>query len=364
MFAFSLPTSVFRGLALAAWAIAGASATAQTVPLAQDTHPYAYSSPESVARKAGVVASHDVHVAGADWLRLRFAGVKLPSGAKLRITSLQDGAQQHLSAKTLAEWQHTSAYFNGPAVRVELLASKAGRAGQFGIVQVMAGKPQAAPESRCGATDDRVASNEPDRARLINIGCTANLMVQGCFITAGHCLSDSSAVDVVEFNVPKSNPNGSLNHPAPKDQYVPTANRRFREGTIGNDWGVFTVAPNSETGMTPLQAQGSTLKPAKKLPAVGDQVQIYGYGVDTGVDSQTQQFSFGPIVGVDTGSTVLDYRADTEGGNSGSAVLSGGRVVAIHTHGGCTSSGGENTGTLFTNAGLRRAFKQVCGTAQ
>jgi len=364
VFASSISKTVSRMFALAALAAASLSATGQTVGLAQDTHAYAFQSSEATAREAGVAASHDVHIAGAAWLRLQFDGVKLPNGAKLRITSLQDGAQQHLSAKTLAEWQNTSAYFNGSTVRVELLANKAGRVGQFGIVKVLAGKPQPEPESQCGTTDDRVASNVPDRARLIDVGCTVNLMTKGCFITAGHCMASPSLVDVVEFNVPKSNPDRSLNHPPPKDQYVPTATRKFSNGGVGNDWGVFTVAPNSETGLTPLQAQGSTLKRSKVLPVVGGEVRIHGYGVDSGVDNQTQQYHFGPIATVNTGSTSMSYRADTEGGNSGSAVLSGGRVVAIHTHGGCTQSGGANQGTLYTNAGFKKAFKEICSVAK
>lgn len=371
MFASSISKSgSVRGVlgkwfALTALAIASLSASGQSLGLAQDTHAYAYSSgAESVAREAGVVASHDVHIDGADWLRLQFDAAKLPNGATLRITSLQDGAQQHLSAKTLAQWQNTSAYFNGSTVRVELLAAKAGRAGQFGIVKVLAGKPQPVTESQCGPNDDRVASNVADRARLLDVGCTANLMAKGCFITAGHCMSTPSLVDVVEFNVPKSNANGSLNHPAPKDQYVPTTNRKSFQGNIGNDWGVFTVSPNSETGKMPLEAQGHGLRLAKAVPVVGAKVDIHGYGVDTGVDNQTQQYSTGPITSVDTGTTVLKYSADTEGGNSGSAVLSGGRVVAIHTNAGCTQSGGANQGTLYTNAGFKKAFKAVCATTQ
>ena len=148
MFASSL-RSASRWFALAALAAASLSASGQTVGLAQDSHPYAFQSSEAVAREAGVVASHDVVIEKADWLRLQFDGVKLPNGAELRITTLQDGAQQHLNAKTLAQWQNTSAYFNGSAVRVELLASKAGRAGQFGIVKVLAGKPQPVTESQC-----------------------------------------------------------------------------------------------------------------------------------------------------------------------------------------------------------------------
>ncbi|HEV8689684.1 MAG TPA: trypsin-like peptidase domain-containing protein [Ideonella sp.] len=353
-------------LALAALLATSLSASAQTVPLAHEAHAYAYLTPTGLqAREAGVVASHDVHVDGALWLRLQLADVKLPQGVQLRITSLLDGARQHLDAKTLAQWQNTTAYFNGPAVRVELLAGRAGDAGRFGIVKVIAGKANEQPETQCGPTDDRTSSNAKDRARLLDIGCTANLMTKGCFITAGHCLATASLIDVVEFNVPKSNADTSLNHPAPKDQYVPnTSTRQFSNNGIGNDWGVFTVFANSETGLTPLQAQGSKLKLAKTVPVVGAEVEVTGYGVDAGVDNQTQQVSTGPISAVNTGATSLDYRSDTEGGNSGSAVLSGGRVVAIHTHGGCTQTGGANHGTLFTNRNFKKAFRAVCSTAQ
>jgi hypothetical protein len=46
-------------------------------------------------------------------------------------------------------------------------------------------------------------------------------------------------VNVVEFNVPPSQANGNLVHPAPSDQYVPTNERQFIDGGIGNDWGLF-----------------------------------------------------------------------------------------------------------------------------
>lgn len=373
MFPFARPSSLLLSRLARRWALPAALAAAmlplgagaQPVPLAHDSHDYSFRTEAGLqARQAGVAASHDVRVEGADWLRLQFSQVKLPAGVSLRLTSLQDGAQQHLNAKTLAQWQNTSAYFNGPALRVELLAARAGRVGEFGIAKVLAGKSQEKGESQCGATDDRVSSDVADRARLLDIGCTANLMTKGCFITAGHCLASPGLLDVVEFNVPKSNANGSLNHPAPKDQYVPdVANRRFTDGGVGNDWGVFTVFPNTETGLTPLQAQGSSLKLAKAVPAVGDEVRIHGYGVDTGVDNQTQQLSVGPISSVDTANTTLRYRADTEGGNSGSAVLSGGRVVAIHTHAGCTQNGGANQGTLFTHPDFKKAFRAVCKNA-
>lgn len=351
-------------LAIAATLSASAGAAlAATAPLQYEMRPYRFSSPEqSGAARGQVLASHRVEAQGAPWLRLIFKDVNLAPGSVLRITSEADGAQQHLNATTLRQWQHTSAYFNGSAVTVELIGARGTRGNRFGIAQVMAGTVPVRTESQCGATDDRVPSAAANRARLLDVGCTANLTVDGCFITAGHCLSSPSLVNVVEFNVPLSNRNTSLNHPAPKDQYVPTINRRFDNGGIGRDWGVFSVNANSETGLTPLQAQGPGLVLSGSTPVVGATVEITGYGVDTGSANQTQQVSTGPITLVNTTSSRLEYKADTEGGNSGSAVLDGGEVVAIHTNAGCTTGGGgANSGTLISNAAFQSAYAAVCG---
>jgi trimeric autotransporter adhesin len=355
--------SLACGLALSAAATVSMAAPAG---LTYDTRPYAFASPEQAAAgDGGVIVSHVVESANADWLRLKFTDVQLQPGSKLRITSMLDGAQQHLTAETIKQWRNTSAYFNGPAVRVELIAAPGSLENRFGIKSLMAGKAPPVTESQCGSSDDRVASTTANRGRLLDIGCTANLMAQGCFTTAGHCMSSASAVDVVEFQVPASDSNGGLRHPAPSDQYAPTNNREFRAGAIGDDWGVFTVFPNTETGLTPLEAQGPGIRVAKSVPAVGDTVEITGYGVDSGADNQTQQVSTGPIKSVSLSSSRITYQADTEGGNSGSAVLSGGRGVAIHTNAGCSTSGsGANSGTLYTNSGLEAAFRRVCGIAQ
>src|SRR5262245_42969952 len=46
------------------------------------------------------IASFPVRVAGASWMRLAFQEIHLPPhGARLRITSVEDGAQQELDAR-------------------------------------------------------------------------------------------------------------------------------------------------------------------------------------------------------------------------------------------------------------------------
>lgn len=342
--------------ALAACALLGAGmpALAQRAEIVAETVPYRWAN--------GVQTQHVVRVDGAHSLRLRFDRVELAPGTVLRLTSLTDGARQHLNATTIEQWRRTSAWFNGPLVKVELLAAEGARAaGVLELGSVYAGRRQPSPESQCGGSDDRVPSSAANRARLLQMGCTANLTADGCFITAGHCLDAGGPNDVVEFNVPLSNPNTSLNHPPPSDQYIPTPNSQHVNGGLGNDWGVFTVFPNTETGLMPLQAQGPGLEFSTVLPKRNNVVEITGYGVDTGSANQTQQVSSGPVTQISASANTLKYRADTEGGNSGSAVLVGGRIVAIHTNGGCrTSNRGANSGTLIGNASFQAAYVAVC----
>lgn len=341
--------------ALAVCALFGAvaPALAQRAEILADIVPYRWQS--------GMQTEHVVRVDGAMSLRLRFDRAELAPGSVLRITSLADGARQHLNATTIQQWRHSSAWFNGSAVKVELLAAEGSRGNRVGIGSVIAGRLGEGTESQCGATDDRVASNVDNRARLLQMGCTANLTADGCFITAGHCLDVSGPNDVVEFNVPLSNPNTSLNHPPPSDQYMPTTNSQYSNGGLGNDWGVFTVFPNTETGLTPLQAQGPGLEFATVKPRRNNVVEITGYGVDTGTANQTQQVATGAVTQASASTNIIKYKADTEGGNSGSAVLVGGRVVAIHTNGGCrTNNRGANSGTMIGNTGFQAAYAAVC----
>ena len=343
-----------HALAVATFAcVLAAPAAAQRTDVSADVMPYRWQS--------GMATQHVVRVDGAQALRLRFDDVQLSPGSVLRVTSLADGARQHLNAGTLAQWRHGSAWFNGSAVKVELLRAEGALADRFGLQAVAAQRGGADPESQCGTSDDRVPSNTANRARIGIIGCTANLTADGCFITAGHCMDGNWPDDVIEFDVPLSTATGGLKHPPPSEQYTPTGTFQFSNGGLGNDWGVFTVFPNSETGLTPLQAQGPGLEFSTVLPKRRNVVEITGYGVDSGTANQTQQVSSGPVTSVSTSTNLLKYQADTEGGNSGSAVLVGGRIVAIHTNAGCTTGRrGANSGTMIGNAGFQSAYPAVC----
>ena len=306
-----------------------------------------------------VAFSGVVKVPGSPWLRLSFSDVSLGRASYLTVTSLGDGAQQRLDARSLAQWKNSSAYFNGDAVRVDLHLA-AGDSNVFArMSEVMVGD-DGSGESQCGTTDDRIVSTDGRAGRLLNIGCTAWLIADGRFVSAGHCVESASLLNTVEFNVPPSLPNGTIQHPAPEDQYVAnSATRVYSNNGIGNDWGVFETFPNSQTGLTALQAQGAFFNVAQDLsPAT---IRITGYGVDDGTANQTEQTNTGPNAG--SSGTTMRYRVDTEGGNSGSPVIdeATGNSVGIHTNAGCSTGGGSNSGTSNFNAALWAEIGQSSG---
>ncbi len=322
-----------------------------TQPMAIDSGWLATATSEGGPIYATVVAIDDV-----DWLRLDLGGTSLGEGASLLITSLKDGAEQRLDAVSLLEWSSTSAYFNGHAVLLQLFAAPGTRC-RVRVPAVTASAPSGGVATICGPTDDRIASTDPREARLMPVGCTAWLFNSHPydFLTAGHCLNGTVAT-VVEFNVPASLPNGTLQHPPPSDQYsVDGTSKQFFEGAVGNDWAYFGAFKNSTTFLAPLTAQGSSVTTALPPPAIGA-ARVTGYGTDTGAANQTNQTATGPFVTFS--GTTLTYSVDTEGGNSGSPILreSDGKAIGIHTNGGCSGSGGSNAGTSMTNAGLQAAL--------
>ena len=305
----------------------------------------------NTAAKAGTIFRTVVEVPDASWIRLTFEEARIADGTVLRMTSLADGAMQHHTATTLEQWNNTSAYFNGNAVRVELIASPGDGQSRILITSVLIGPPpDGAMASQCGLTDDRLPSNDPRVARSSPVGCTAWLIsdASNCFITAGHCYSVAS-MQICEFNVPLSNSNGSWNHPPPSDQYpVDHASAQWLNGGIGNDWCYFGCFANTETGLTPFQAQGDAFDLASNPPPVSSQtIRVSGHGTDNSPQNwnQIQQTHTGPYIAFF--GTTVQYQVDTTGGSSGSPVINEdtGEAIGVHTHAGCNSGGGANQGT-------------------
>jgi len=367
-------TSMLAG-ALAVLAAPGASSIAfgQAQPIR--SKPVDLSIDSGVHNHSGsgraVVWTETIEASGAGWVRLYFGEVELDpdltavDSSVIRIMSLEDGAIQHLNAWTVREWNHSSAYFNGSAVSVELIARPGSRANRVVISRIDVGIDDDLmyPESICGATDDRMLSTDPRSARAVPIGCSAWIFddAHHQFITAGHC--SSSSLQTIQFNVPLSNGNGQIQHPGPEDQYsVDVSSKQSQSGSVGQDWGYFGVFRNTETGLSAYQVQGEFHTLAATPPPVnGQTIRITGYGTTGGGVprewNQVQKTHTGEFRTF-TGSTVR-YHTDTSGGNSGSCVLNDdtGEAIGVHTHGGCSSDpNSSNQGTGSNHSGWQSAL--------
>lgn len=282
----------------------------------------------------GVKYQHIVRVEKSAWLRLHFKDVELEKGSYLRVTSLLDQDVQILDAANLATWSNSTAYLNGDAVSVELIADAKTNRNRFSIFQLEQElRPDVAPRGDngqcgiCGTTDDRVPSSETWACRLLPAGCTASVWNEySCLVSAGHCVGGGM---VVQFNVPDSQNNCAIVNPPVADQF-PIVTFDYSNNGVGDDWSVLTPGSNG-LGQLPYDRYG-TFRPISSDPAMsGQTTEMFGYGVDlTCTRSQTQQYASGPINNVF--SNYFRYSVDLRGGNSGSSLIRDGEIIGIATH--------------------------------
>ena len=345
---------------------AASAQTAQPVPQTTVKHTLDSGIVRNLGPKRSLIYSGIVQgPQSAPWVRLLFSKAELgrtPIGGlptMLKMTSLLDGKFQTMNPVHLQQWQNSSAYFNGNSVLIEIFADPGAGASHLAIDEIIAGLPaEGGIASICGS-DDRVLSDDPKAARIMPIGCTGWIIddANHCFLSAGHC---SISNGIIQFNVPLSSAGGAVQNPGPEDQYaVNNSTTQSVNGGIGNDWWYFGCFPNTNTGLTPYQAQQDFYILADAAPAVnGQTIRITGYGVDSSPpeSNQVQQTNAGPYT--ELSGTTVRYQVDTTGGNSGSGVLNetDGVAIGIHTHAGCSGGGGSNQGTAIHNAGLQNAL--------
>ncbi len=298
---------------------------------------------------------------GASSLRLLFSSLDLGPSDSLRVSSPLTGEVHLLDASERAKWQDTSGFFNGDRLQVELILGP-GSTGSFTMTEALVGRDPFGQETICGA-DDRVNSTDFKSMRFSTLaagvaasaGCTIWLAsTNDCALSAGHCFSGGTLL-VAETMCPPSTTGGAVQHPPIRYQFtVDTTTIAFTDGGIGNDWGVCRLNLNN-LGESPAALFGNFIV-MPTLPTAGNPIRITGYGTDSGVANQTLQTHVGPAV-APTG-TQLRYATDTTGGNSGSPVIDAttGFAVGIHTHGGCTTTGGSNSGTSASHAAFQTAF--------
>ena len=302
------------------------------------------------------VAVYDktISVPVAGWIRLYFGEVNLDKGSVLRVTSLFDDEVQVLDAGTLDRWDNTTAYFNGSAVRVELIAAP-GSGNNSLEIEYVAFQDVATIERGdgcgiCGA-DDRQPASSDLFARLYPYGCSATLYnEESCLVTAGHCLSGQT---VVQFRIPNSSSDCYTNNPGVADQFPITASDGV-DGGVGVDFGAIQVGANS-SGQLPYDRYGVYMEPAGSVPSSGS-ASVSGYGVDDEcVYSQTLQSHTGSISGFS--GTTLYYDIDGTYGNSGSSIVANNQIIGVMTH---CSFGCENYGTAITSSAFQAAMASAC----
>ncbi|UZO79464.1 trypsin-like peptidase domain-containing protein [Aquimarina sp. ERC-38] len=296
--------------------------------------------------KSAVVSEYIIEEKGAIWLRIFFDQVQLNGNSTITLTSLLDNASQTFNAHTISKWQNSSAYFNGDKVKVTITENQ-GENSSLRINKIGIGKKNnLQTKSQCGAQDNRIASNDAAIGRIEPIGCTGWIITNGRLVTAGHCAS--SRASLILFNVPRSQANGTRVFPGPEDQYpITSMNTQYVRGRAETDWAVFTAGANTQTGLTPIQAQNKFFNVVRSNP-IGP-ITITGFGTDTGADNATQQTHTGPLASFDN--TFVRYTTDTERGNSGSPIIdvATGNAVGVHAYGGCNrSGGGSNSGERST----------------
>ncbi|MCH7634672.1 MAG: trypsin-like serine protease, partial [Proteobacteria bacterium] len=318
--------------------------------------PYALDSGvvSNVAAGSRAVFEGVVHVQDASWVRLYFGQVQLAPGSFVRMTSGLDNEVQELDAAALARWGNTSAYFNGDAVLVELVGGPKTARNRL-VVDHLSLELGIVPQvETCGIcdVDDREPSDQDWVGRLVPAGCTASVWNQdSCLVSVGHCVNADA---VIEFRVPLSNPNCSLNHPPVADQF-PIIESISVNGGVGNDWAVMRTGTNS-LGQTPYERYGQLRAIATSPAPQYGTAAAWGYGVDTECAfHQVQQFSSGTLQSVRTGHYTYDI--DTTDGNSGSPIMYGGEIIAVATHCNCP----DNFGTRVDLPAFAAARAAICG---
>lgn len=211
----------------------------------------------------------------------------------------------------------------------------------------------------CGS-DDRTPFNHAAVGRIIlqpsgSTPTTGWILFDGRIVTAAHIFTSKTS-GYIYFNVPASNDCSSLGVPSDQDKYKIIWNsiEKPQSYSIGDDWAVFSVEPNSITGLTPYQAQNASFN-VEQTTTPGN-LQVIGFGKDTeAARCYASQSSSGTYEGLN--GTIIKHKCDTEVGNSGSPIIntSTGKVVGIHTNGTCAALG-YNQGTSTYNTSLWNAL--------
>lgn len=209
--------------------------------------------------------------------------------------------------------------------------------------------------SICGSTDDSqfindyngtlgpsttfVATHKRSKAALASSAtstssgkyCSGSLIASNLFLTAGHCVDSATIGDYVSFNYERAAGSTTL-----LTQTHVRVDAIVEDELGGLDYAILRLAgsPGDTWGISAVAAGD---------PATGAAITIIGHP-----NAAAKKIEAGTVASYST--NYMRYgNVDTLGGSSGSGVLDAtGQIVAVHTNGGCTATGGTNSGTRIS----------------
>ena len=192
-------------------------------------------------------------------------------------------------------------------------------------------------DGRLGQTKDYVKKYQPAVGAMAETNdptksdkfCSGTLIGVDLFLTASHCLDAHSIGQYIAFNYERAPNSRALL----KQDFYKIVEKVEDGAQFRLDYAILRLQgqPGMKYGWTGLDING---------PATGDLITIIQH--PRGLPKQVE------VGKVSTATLRRVYYGDldTEGGSSGSGVLSAeGKVIGVHTNGGCYRSGGNNYGT-------------------